>query len=45
MEQKEKKEKKILKASLLPSGGSFYQSRLNNPNILYIKTVKQGCDI
>jgi hypothetical protein len=25
--------------------GDFYQSRLNNPNILYIETVKQGCDI
>jgi hypothetical protein len=39
------KTKKIWEASLLPSGGSFYQSRLNNPNILYIETVKQGCDI
>jgi hypothetical protein len=23
----------------------FYQSRLNKPNIWYIETVKQGCDI
>jgi hypothetical protein len=37
--------KMIWKASLLPSGGSFYQSSLNNPNILYIETVKQGCDL
>jgi hypothetical protein len=25
--------------------GSFYQSRLNNPNIFRIETVKQGYDI
>jgi hypothetical protein len=44
MEPKQKT-KEDLEASLLPSGGNFYQSRLNNPNILHIETVKQGCDI
>jgi hypothetical protein len=43
MEQR--KGKRILKTSLLPSGGSLYQSRLNNLNIFRIETVKQGCDI
>jgi hypothetical protein len=40
-----KGERRFWEASLLPSGGSFYQSRLNNLNILHIKTVKQGYDI
>jgi hypothetical protein len=35
MEQR--RQKKIWEASLLPSGGSLYQSRLNNPNIFRIK--------
>jgi hypothetical protein len=26
-------------------GREFYQSRLNNPNIWHIESVKQGCDI
>jgi hypothetical protein len=42
---KQRRRKKISKASLLPSGGSLYQSRLNNLNIFRIETVKQGCDI
>jgi hypothetical protein len=42
---KQRRRKKILKSSLLPPGGSLYQSRLNNPKIFRIETVKQGCDI
>jgi hypothetical protein len=44
MEPKQKT-KEDLEASLLPSEGNFYQSKLNNPNILHIETVKQGCNI
>jgi hypothetical protein len=43
--KEQRRQEKISKASLLPSGGSLYQSRLNNPNIFRIETVKQGCDI
>jgi hypothetical protein len=30
---------------IAPIGSEFYNSRLNNPNIWYIETVKQGCDM
>jgi hypothetical protein len=37
--------KETLKISLLPSGGSFYQLKWNDPKIWHVRTVKQSCDI
>jgi hypothetical protein len=41
-----KKAKEDLGSIITPIGREvFYWFRLNNPNILYTRTVKQGCDI
>jgi hypothetical protein len=40
-----KKAKEALRSIITTIGREFYQSRLNNPNIFRIETVKQGCDI
>jgi hypothetical protein len=39
-----RKEKEAL-GSIITTIGSDFFSRLNNPNIWYIETVKQGCEI
>jgi hypothetical protein len=40
-----KKAKEALGSIGTTIGREFYQSRLNNPNIFRIETVKQGSDI
>jgi hypothetical protein len=40
-----KKVKEALGSIITAIGREFYQSRLNNPNIFRIETVKQGCNI
>jgi hypothetical protein len=40
-----KKTQGVFESTITTIGREFYQSRLNNPNIWHIKSVKQGCDI